>query len=117
MIVVDALEVNGKRVDLCEGGYLCRFGEWNEQAAREFARREGMPGLTEEKLSALRFIREYYAKYQFFPILNAVCRNLHRPKECLREDFLDPLIAWKFAGLPTPEEPIISLLSAGQSPG
>lgn len=117
MIVLDAIEIENQRIELCEGGYLCRFEEWSEQVARELARREGMSGLTEEKLAALRFIREYYAKYGFFPILNAVCRNLHRPKECVREDFIDPLLAWKFAGLPTPEEPVISLLSAGQSPG
>jgi hypothetical protein len=29
----------------------------------------------------------------------------------------DPLLAGKLAGLPTPEEPVISLLSADQSPG
>jgi hypothetical protein len=28
---------------------------------------------------------------------------------------LNPLIAWKMAGLPHPEEPIVSLLEAGQS--
>jgi TusE/DsrC/DsvC family sulfur relay protein len=117
MVTQDALDFNGTRIDLCEGGYLCRFEEWSEEAAQELARREGMPALTEEKLAALRFIRDHYARYAFFPILSAVCRNLHRQKDCLREDFFDPLLAWKLAGLPTPEEPVISLLSAGQSPG
>jgi hypothetical protein len=33
------------------------------------------------------------------------------------EKFFNPLIAWKIAGLPHPEDPVISLLEAGQSPG
>ena len=99
MMVLETLEVDRKRIELCEEGYLCRFEDWSEPVAQELARREGMPELTGEKLAALRFIREFYAKFQFFPILNAVCRNLHRPKECLREDFLNPLLAWKLAGV------------------
>jgi hypothetical protein len=35
----------------------------------------------------------------------------------VHEEFYNPLLAWKLAGLPKPEEPIISLLEAGQSPG
>ena len=44
-------------------------------------------------------------------------KKVHEPTGCVAEKFYNPLIAWKIAGLPHPEEPVISLLEAGQSPG
>jgi hypothetical protein len=46
-----------------------------------------------------------------------VCKKISKPKDCMIEEFSAPLVAWKLAGLPHPEEPIISLLTAGQTPG
>ena len=117
MPVHDVAEIREKETLFDDEGYLKKFDEWNEAVAGELARREGVGKLTEDKLASLRFIREYYLKFNFFPILSAVCKNVHKPKDCLQEDFLNPLHAWKLAGLPHPEEPVISLLEAGQSPG
>jgi TusE/DsrC/DsvC family sulfur relay protein len=98
-------------------GYLVNFNDWSEAVAKELADRDGERVLTKENIEALKFIRSYYQKYHFFPIVRAVCKHVHRPKECMQEDFPNPLVAWKLAGLPHPEEPILSLLEAGQSPG
>jgi hypothetical protein len=49
--------------------------------------------------------------------VNQICKRVHEAKDCVKEKFINPLIAWKIAGLPHPEEPIVSLLEAGQSPG
>jgi TusE/DsrC/DsvC family sulfur relay protein len=114
---VRSIEYRGKRVAVDEEGYLVNYGEWDEMAAQALAAQEGVGELPPDKISALKFIREYYERYNFFPILNAVCKHVHKPKDCVQEDFLNPLLAWKIAGLPRPEEPIISLLAAGQSPG
>ena len=117
MPVLDYLEIKGKRVALDEEGYLVNFDEWDDIVASVLAGREGLGELTGDRLAALRFIRTYYKKYNFFPILNAICKNIHKPKDCVQEEFLNALAAWKLAGLPRPGEPIISLLEAGQSPG
>ncbi len=117
MTVLDYLEIRGKKIAIDEKGYLVNFDDWSDAAARELAKREGIGDLTDDKLEALRFVRTYYQKYAFFPILNAVCKNVHKPRNCVRDDFINGLVAWKLAGLPKPEEPIISLLEAGQSPG
>jgi TusE/DsrC/DsvC family sulfur relay protein len=98
-------------------GYLMNFDDWSEGVAKELAERAGMGSLTKENIEALKFIRRFYKEYHFFPIVRAVCKHVHRPKECMQEDFPNPLVAWKLAGLPRPEEPVISLLEAGQSPG
>ena len=117
MPVLSSMERPGKLVPVDEEGYLIRFDDWDEDVARELARREGLGELAGDRIDSLRFIREHYRKFNFFPILGAVCKNVHKGKDCVQEDFLNPLIAWKLAGLPHPEEPVISLLAAGQSPG
>ncbi len=117
MSVLDYVEYKAKRAPVDDAGYLVNFDDWDEDIAGVLAEREGVGKLTPEKLDTLRFIREHYRKYNFFPILNAVCKNVHHPRNCVEEEFMNPLIAWKVAGLPRPEEPTVSLLAAGQSPG
>jgi TusE/DsrC/DsvC family sulfur relay protein len=111
------LEYEEKKINVDDEGYLVNFDDWDEGAARALAAREGIDELTEDRIAILKFIREYYKTYNFFPILNAVCKRVSEPKNCVQEKFMNALVAWKIAGLPRPGEPIISLLEAGQSPG
>ncbi len=117
MPVLSFRKLRAKQLHVDADGYLTDFSEWDEAVARELARREGVGELSRDKIESLKFIREYYRRFTFFPILRSICKNVHRPKDCVTEDFLNPLIAWKIAGLPHPEEPVISLLESGQSPG
>ncbi len=112
-----ASEGKTRKIAVDEEGYLLDMDEWDECVAKKLAEREGIPALTDDKMDILKFIRSYYKKYDFFPILGAVCKQVHKRKDCMVEEFSVPLIAWKIAGLPHPEEPVISLLEAGQSPG
>jgi sulfur relay (sulfurtransferase) DsrC/TusE family protein len=105
------------KVRLDHDGCLERFEDWNESVAAVLAQREGLAELSDVQIAELRFIREQYQRYNFFPIPAAVCKAVGGPKDCLDRDFGNPLIAWKLAGLPHPEEPVVSLLEAGQSPG
>jgi len=106
-----------RKIIVDDDGYLVYFNDWDEEVARELAARAEVGELTSESIAMLKFIRAHYKAYNFFPIVNSICTKLHEPKNCITEKFLNPLIAWKIAGLPQPEEPIISLLEAGQSPG
>ena len=110
------IEYAGGKVNIDDGGYLVNIDDWNEQVACALAEREGVDELTKERIDILKFIREYYKKYNFFPILNAVCKNVHQPKNCINEKFMDPLTAWKLAGLPQPGEDIINIVKYGQTP-
>ncbi|MFW5906590.1 MAG: sulfur relay protein DsrC, partial [Desulfobia sp.] len=56
--------------------------------------------IDEEKMEIIRFMRSYYHKFNNFPILSYVCKNLDKPRECLNEEFVNPMLAWKLAGLP-----------------
>jgi len=106
-----------RMIDVDSYGYLINFNEWDEDVARELAARAGISELTPESIAILKFIRDHYKTYNFFPIVGSICKKIHEPQDCVNEKFMNPLVAWKIAGLPHPDEPIISLLEAGQSPG
>ncbi len=83
---------------------------WNENVAQALADQEGIGELTPEQMGVLKFMRTYYANYQSFPILGSVCRHVHQPRECVNEEFIDPLKAWKIAGRPEPVDEVVSYL-------
>jgi len=102
------LTVNeGLQITVDEDGFLVRLEDWTEQIARVLAAREGIAELTEAGLDILKFMREYYQKHHFFPIVRFVCKNVHQPNNCVTEKFIDPVKAWKIAGLPNPGEEVI----------
>ncbi len=102
------IEYEGLKIAVDDEGYLARSEDWNDKVAHALAKNEGVDELTKDRLDIIQFMRDYYKKYNFFPILRAVCKNVHQSKECFSEDFLDPLTAWKIAGLPKPDEHVIS---------
>ncbi|RMG72799.1 MAG: TusE/DsrC/DsvC family sulfur relay protein [Nitrospirae bacterium] len=109
------IEYGNLKVEVDDEGYLVNFDDWNERVACALAEREGIEELTKERLEILKFIREYYRKFNYFPILNAICHNVHQPNNCVSEQFLSPVVAWKLAGLPKPDDMIINILQ-GQTP-
>ncbi|MBM9514129.1 TusE/DsrC/DsvC family sulfur relay protein [Desulfogranum marinum] len=93
----------GKDIALDSEGFLLAGEDWNEDIAKKIAAREGLDNLNKEQLEIITFMREYFFKYKVFPILNNVCKIVHQPKQCVNEQFLNPEIAWKIAGLPKQE--------------
>ncbi len=106
-------EYAGNRVDVDEEGYLVRFEDWNENVACGLAEREGILDqcpLIKERMDILHFLRDYYRKFQGFPMVRAVCRNVHQPGRCEYELFIDPIKAWKIAGLPKPTSEVFAYI-------
>lgn len=112
---MSTIEYGGLKINVDEEGFLLNFNDWDEKVACALAEREGIEELTQEKLDILRFIRDYYRKYNFFPILHAICVNVHQPRNCMAQQFMNPLQAWKLAGLPSPDDEIRNVLE-GQTP-
>ena len=94
------IELDGRKVAVDEEGYLLKSEDWDEEVARALAKRHGINEVSPDMLDALRFMRGYYKQYNFFPIIRAVCKNVHQPKDCITHNFIDPNTAWKIAGLP-----------------
>jgi len=105
------LEYKSLRIEVDNDGFLVNLEDWNETVAIALAAREDIGELTEDKLDILRFMRDYYAKHKFFPIVRSVCKNVHQPQTCVTEKFIDPVKAWKIAGLPNPGEEVIHFKS------
>ncbi len=107
------LKYEGIQVEVDEEGYLINFDAWNEKVACALADREGILDrcpLTQERMEILRFLRSYYEKFHSFPIVPYVCKNVHQPKECEYQEFLDPIQAWKIAGLPKPTTEVFAYI-------
>lgn len=91
-----------EEIKVDEDGFLVHADSWNEEVARCLAEREGITELNEDRMAIIRFLREYYRKFTSFPILSYVCRHINRSKDCVAREFVDPMKAWKIAGLPKP---------------
>jgi tRNA 2-thiouridine synthesizing protein E len=90
----------GKTITIDDDGFLADLDAWDEDTAKTLAWREGIKKLSAEQMEIIKFMRNYYKKFDAFPILNQVCKNLHQPRECVNEQFINPEIAWRLAGLP-----------------
>lgn len=89
-------------IEVDEEGFLEDSKAWDEDTAKILAKREGIADLTDEKLAIVKFLRNYYLEFEAFPILNYVCKNLKQTRGCVNEEFINPMKAWKIAGLPKP---------------
>ena len=108
------IEVEGKKIELDEEGFLINPDDWNEKVAcvlAEIAKVQFVCPLTEERMEIFKFIREHYKKFNAFPFARTVCTNVHS-KECTMEKFPDASIAWKIAGLPKPPLEVMALLQS-----
>ena len=96
-------------------GYLADVTSWTEKIACALAEKEGVSQecpLGKERMDILKFIRDYYQKFEAFPIVRAVCKNVGQSKECQYEQFPDPLVAWKIAGLPKPTPEVFAKIKS-----
>ena len=99
------IEYNDITINVDDEGYLLNREEWDEKVACGLTQTiEDVDecDLTDERIEILKFMRDYYSRFESFPIVRHVCKNVHQENECLYEQFIDPLKAWKIAGLPKP---------------
>jgi TusE/DsrC/DsvC family sulfur relay protein len=87
-----------------QSGFLINSEIWDEEIGAHIARREGLLEMTPTHWQIIRYLREYYAKFDFVPPLSRACKvSGERWKSCLSCFFQsDPLKAVKIAGLPEP---------------
>jgi len=82
-------------------GFLLENEQWDESIAKAIAEKEGV-SLSDTKMAIVRFMRKHYQKFSSFPILSSICKKVHQKRECVYEEFQNPMTAWKIAGLPKP---------------
>lgn len=104
------IEYSGGTVEVDDDGYIVNFEDWNDRVACALAEKEGIEELTKDKIDILKFLRQYYKDYGSYPVFGAVCLNVNQPKECVTDKFVDPVKAWKIAGIPNPGEEVETYL-------
>ncbi|MDH7511701.1 MAG: TusE/DsrC/DsvC family sulfur relay protein [Clostridiales bacterium] len=100
------IEINGKTYETNEEGFLIHPEDWSEDVAAALAREEeGIDCLTEEHLSVIRFIRQYYLENNLAPMVRSVCKATGFPLRHIYELFPSGPAkgACKVAGLPKPD--------------
>lgn len=107
---MSVMELGAKKVEIDEDGFLVNEGDWDESVACALAEKEGVEELTGERMAIIKFMREFYKVNHAFPVLNGVCIKVNQPKSCVKKEFMDPLTAWKVAGLPKPDVHVIGEL-------
>jgi tRNA 2-thiouridine synthesizing protein E len=98
-------------LNLDPDGYLMDLDAWTEETACALADMEGVSRecpLSSERMDILKFVRDYYKRFEAFPIIRAVCKNVGQAKTCQYEQFPDPVTAWKIAGLPKPTPEVLA---------
>ncbi|MHB8143326.1 MAG: TusE/DsrC/DsvC family sulfur relay protein [Thermoleophilia bacterium] len=106
---MNQIECLGRKINVDDNSYLLDADDWKDDVARALAAQEGIE-LNAADIDIIRFMRDYYYKYGSFPMLSVVCRNVNKPGDCVNEEFVDPLKAWKIAGLPEPAGEAVSYL-------
>ena len=105
------IEYNDITINVDDEGYLLNMGDWNEKVACALTQTvEDVEecDLTDDRMEILKFMRDYYMRFESFPIVRQVCKNVNQDNACLYEQFIDPLKAWKIAGLPKPTQDAIA---------
>jgi TusE/DsrC/DsvC family sulfur relay protein len=94
------IQVADKGIQLDDQGFLVNQEDWNRDVARAIAKETGVGELNDEQIEIIEFLRNYYHKFNSFPILNYVCKHVEQPRKCMNNEFVNPMNAWKIAGLP-----------------
>lgn len=92
-------------VEIDEEGFLSQMEEWNDEVADLLAAQQGVAPLNSTQRDIIHYLRDYYQRNHNFPILRSVCREVQaKSRDCIAEEFVDPMKAWKIAGLPKPPQ-------------
>jgi len=108
--MANAIEVNGKTIELDEENYMVDLSEWNEDIAKVLAGQDSMD-LTDNHWEVIKFLREYYQEFQIAPAVRVLTKKNNKKlgPDKGNSKYLYELFpygpakqACRFAGLPKP---------------
>ncbi|REL35624.1 TusE/DsrC/DsvC family sulfur relay protein [Thalassotalea euphylliae] len=104
------MQFNNQTIELDKHGYLIDFQQWSEELAPELAKQDDVE-LTEAHWEVIRFVREFYVKFNTSPAIRALTKAMKDEfgEEKANSRYLYRLFpegpakqATKYAGLPKP---------------
>jgi tRNA 2-thiouridine synthesizing protein E len=100
------IEIDGRRIEVNEEGFLVHPEEWTEETARLLAKvEENLDELTAEHWAVIAFIRAYYLETSLAPMVRKMCQSTGFPLMKIYDLFPSGPAkgACKVAGLPKPD--------------
>jgi len=103
-ILMATLDFKGQTIELDEDGFIQQPELWNEELARELAKTEDVPELTEDHWKVVNYLRNYYLEFGIAPMVRKVCKETGYDLKTIYELFPSGPAkgACKIAGLPKP---------------
>ena len=98
------IELGGKQFDVDEDGFIQDTSKWTDEVAIGLAKSEGIENLTEEHWKVIRYLRDYYQKFNVAPPIRMLCKQTGFQLKYIYQLFpTGPAKgACKLAGLPKP---------------
>ena len=98
------LQLGGKELEIDEDGFIQEPAEWNEAVASDLAKTEDVNDLTEDHWKLVKYLRDYYLKFNMAPMIRKVCKETGFDLKKIYELFPSGPAkgACKVAGLPKP---------------
>ena len=103
---ISHLDVNGRKLELNEEGFLIDPNQWDKKIAEALAKAaEGIDNLTPEHWAVIEFIRNHYMESNLAPMVRSICKTTGLPLRRIYELFPSGPAkgACKIAGLPKPD--------------
>ena len=96
--------LGGKEIEIDEDGFIQDPDAWDENVATDLAKTEGVDDLTEEHWKIVKYLRDYYLKFQIAPMIRKLCKETQTDLKRIYELFPSGPAkgACKVAGLPKP---------------
>ena len=104
------LEFEGQQIEIDEDGFLTDWQAWKEGIASQMAKEDGLE-LTSEHWEVIKFLREYFIKFQIAPMIKILVKEIGKAMgpEKGNTKYLYQLFpagpakqACRYAGLPKP---------------
>ena len=101
---VPVFEIEGRKYEVDEDGFLQEPDKWNEAVAKDFAQTEGINELTDAHWKVIKYIRDYFLQFGIAPMVRKVCKESgYKLNEIYQLFPSGPAKgACKLAGLPKP---------------
>ncbi|ACX51212.1 MULTISPECIES: TusE/DsrC/DsvC family sulfur relay protein [Ammonifex] len=98
------IEVLGQKIEVDEDGFIQDPSIWTPELAKELAKMEEVPEMTEDHWKVVNYIRDYYLKHGIAPMIRKLCKDTGFSLKQIYELFpTGPAKgACKIAGLPKP---------------
>lgn len=98
------IEVNGKKIEVDEDGFLVNLDDWNEDVAKYLAEQEGISELGEDHWKLIEYLKKYFEEYGIAPMVRKMTKESGYTLKEIYDLFPSGPAkgACKIAGLPKP---------------